>query len=229
LEFEPLVSGIAEDRARQLGFCYWAYSAWGTGQRECLWSVHNLPADLWAAYVAARRADAHVDSLRSAAQMLPLLCDLSHLAPPAATSGATAGPLLRLARQHGIACALHLPLQVCGHLAATLVLASPRLVSDEARLPMFQHGMQLLAELHALCSPQLAGLRRPRPARPALTLRERECLHWVSLGKTSWEIGRLLDISEHTARFHLRNARDKLSASNRQQAVSRAIQLGYLS
>ena len=39
-----------------------------------------------------------------------------------------------------------------------------------------------------------------------LTGRELECLEWVSHGKTSWEIGTILDLSERTVNFHLSNA-----------------------
>lgn len=64
---------------------------------------------------------------------------------------------------------------------------------------------------------------------PALTRRERQCLHWAALGKTSWEIGRLLSISERTSIFHLQNACQKLGVVGRQAAVARAVSLGLIS
>lgn len=39
----------------------------------------------------------------------------------------------------------------------------------------------------------------------ALTPRERECLQWLALGKTPWDIGMILKISRNTVRFHIRN------------------------
>lgn len=62
----------------------------------------------------------------------------------------------------------------------------------------------------------------------ALTRREQECLVWSAEGKSSWETGRILGISENTVIFHLRNAGRKLNVSNRQQAVARAISLGLI-
>ena len=62
----------------------------------------------------------------------------------------------------------------------------------------------------------------------SLTKRELECLSWVGEGKTSWEVSRILDISERTVVFHLQNAAMKLKAKNRMQAVARAVYLGFI-
>jgi DNA-binding CsgD family transcriptional regulator len=62
----------------------------------------------------------------------------------------------------------------------------------------------------------------------ALTKRERECLMWVSVGKTSAEIAGILPVSERTIVFHLANARMKLGASNSREAISKAISLGII-
>jgi len=64
--------------------------------------------------------------------------------------------------------------------------------------------------------------------RVALTQRDTECLTWTALGKTSWEISVILGFSESTATFHLRNAGNKLKASNRANAVAKAIHLGLI-
>lgn len=85
--------------------------------------------------------------------------------------------------------------------------------------------------------PALAGyvhhtLRRVLPEEEhrvkPLSERERECLSWVTEGKTSWEIGNILGISERTVHFHLGNACRKLGVNNRQHAVARALLLGLL-
>jgi LuxR family transcriptional regulator, quorum-sensing system regulator SolR len=58
-----------------------------------------------------------------------------------------------------------------------------------------------------------------------LTAREKECLKWAAEGKTAWEIGQILSISERTAVFHLNNMMQKLGASNRTQSIVRAVAL----
>ncbi len=59
--------------------------------------------------------------------------------------------------------------------------------------------------------------------KPNLTNREVECLKWIADGKTSWEISQILNISERTVIFHINNVCKKLSASNRTQAIAKAI------
>jgi len=54
-----------------------------------------------------------------------------------------------------------------------------------------------------------------------LTDRERDALAWVAEGKSDWEISVILGLSETTVRFHVDNARRKLGAVNRAQAVAR--------
>jgi LuxR family transcriptional regulator, quorum-sensing system regulator BjaR1 len=57
----------------------------------------------------------------------------------------------------------------------------------------------------------------------ALTAREHDALRYVADGKTDWEVGVILGIAESTARFHIDNARRKLGAMNRAQAVARLV------
>ena len=93
---------------------------------------------------------------------------------------------------------------------------------------------RLTAELQLFgAHAQEAALRlldpRETPAvRPALTAREREALCWTMEGKTAWEAGRILGISEQTVARHLQNAIRKLDAVNKHQAVIKALRLGLL-
>ena len=84
---------------------------------------------------------------------------------------------------------------------------------------------QMFASLlqHAVTRLELPELRRD--AETLLTARERECLKWSADGKTAWEIGQILGISERTAVFHINNVVQKLGASNKTQAIVRAVVL----
>lgn len=62
-----------------------------------------------------------------------------------------------------------------------------------------------------------------------LTTRELACLHWVALGKTSWETGVILGITERTVNFHIQNACRKLQVQSRQAAVTALMHAGQLS
>jgi DNA-binding CsgD family transcriptional regulator len=56
-----------------------------------------------------------------------------------------------------------------------------------------------------------------------LSPREIECLSWAAAGKTDAEIGRILEISPRTTRFHIENAKKKLGVATRVQAVAEAM------
>jgi LuxR family quorum-sensing system transcriptional regulator CciR len=61
-----------------------------------------------------------------------------------------------------------------------------------------------------------------------LSPRETECLTWVANGKSSWEIGMILSLSEHTVREYLGNAMRKLNCSSREQAIVTAVMKGLI-
>lgn len=63
---------------------------------------------------------------------------------------------------------------------------------------------------------------------PKLTARELECMQWVAVGKTDWEIGQLLGISSATAHFHVEKAKKKLGLASRTEAVARLTLFGLL-
>jgi len=62
----------------------------------------------------------------------------------------------------------------------------------------------------------------------ALSEREVEILHWVREGKSNHEIGMVLTISPLTVKNHIQRILKKLQASNRTQAVSKALSMRLL-
>lgn len=78
----------------------------------------------------------------------------------------------------------------------------------------------------------LAELVSPKPAEPVVTLltpREHEVLELLAEGLSNKVIALRLDISEHTAKFHVNSILDKLEADTRTDAVVRAARSGMLS
>lgn len=61
-----------------------------------------------------------------------------------------------------------------------------------------------------------------------LSTREHECLAWSATGKTSFEIGKILGLSEHTVNHYLNSATRKTGSVNRTQAVAVAIRNGWI-
>lgn len=61
-----------------------------------------------------------------------------------------------------------------------------------------------------------------------LTERELTCLQWAAIGKTSWEMGVIMGLTERTINFHVHNACQKFGVHSRQAAITAALQAGML-
>ncbi len=64
---------------------------------------------------------------------------------------------------------------------------------------------------------------------PILTQRQLECVLLVGRGKSDWEIGRILGISEETVKHHMKQAREQYDVPKRVQVVMRAVYDGQIS
>lgn len=69
---------------------------------------------------------------------------------------------------------------------------------------------------------------RALAAAPALTPRERDCIAFIAEGKTDWEISEVLAISRTTVITHVQNAKTKLGAATRSQAVAKCIAMNLI-
>jgi len=70
----------------------------------------------------------------------------------------------------------------------------------------------------------LAAKGESRKMQNRLTKRELEVLKWLARGKTSWEIAIILNVTEATINFHVKNINAKLNTVNRSHAVAVARQ-----
>ncbi len=61
-----------------------------------------------------------------------------------------------------------------------------------------------------------------------LSSAERKCLVWCARGKTSYEMGLILGLSEHTINHYLGRVQKKLDVSTRAQAVAAGIKNGVI-
>ncbi|WP_414652716.1 response regulator transcription factor [Hyphomicrobium sp.] len=62
----------------------------------------------------------------------------------------------------------------------------------------------------------------------SLTRRERQCLQGLAIGCSNNDIAKRLEISVPTVALHLSNARRKLDAKTREQAVALAVAHGLI-
>jgi len=98
-----------------------------------------------------------------------------------------------------------------------------------------RRSINLVAEGKSVLSPEVThrvfkaiSSSRGIPLEVALSKREMDVLHCLAQGMTSAQIASELFISENTVKTHVRHILEKLEASNRAEAVSRAIQLGII-
>ena len=75
---------------------------------------------------------------------------------------------------------------------------------------------------------KLSGLRNDSSNAPSFSRRERECLQWYAAGKSEWEIGEILSISEKTANTYLERAKQKFGVATRKQAIVAALRTGVI-
>lgn len=126
---------------------------------------------------------------------------------------------------NGISMALHLPE---GRHFVLGVVRDQALPQDGQALTRLVADLQLFT-VHALEAALRLLVPLPlQPETPKLTPRELEALRWTMEGKTAWEVGAILGISERTAVLHVNNAMHKLGCVNKHQAVVKALKLGLI-
>lgn len=125
----------------------------------------------------------------------------------------------------GICLALHLPQ------GRHFLLGMDRrddLPTQAGKLTRLVADMQLFA-VHAMDA-ALRVLLPPEQQleQPHLRPRELEVLRWTMDGKTAWEVGSILSITERTVVLHLQSAMQKLGCNSKHQAVLKALRFGLI-
>lgn len=83
-----------------------------------------------------------------------------------------------------------------------------------------------------LLTPHLLATRKRLDMLALITTlsgKEKLVVHWLMDSKSNWEISQLLNITENTVKFHMKNIFSKLQVTNRQQAASVFLAERYLS
>ncbi|WP_233839429.1 LuxR family transcriptional regulator [Cereibacter sphaeroides] len=73
----------------------------------------------------------------------------------------------------------------------------------------------------------ISALKKQQATKPKrLSPREIEVLRWAALGKSAWETGRIMGLTEGTVNFYVSNAIAKLGVVNKTHAVARCLDDG---
>jgi LuxR family quorum sensing-dependent transcriptional regulator len=126
-------------------------------------------------------------------------------------------------RSFGLEDVLAIPIRVQGRVKASVCAAGE--TSAIRGLSALVFG---LVAPHLYRAAERLSLSLMGEAGPSLSGRELTCLRWSAAGKTSREIAVIMDISEHTANAHIRNATTKLGVATRVQAVAEALRRGLM-
>jgi DNA-binding CsgD family transcriptional regulator len=132
--------------------------------------------------------------------------------------------------ENGIRRGYTLPIHGPGGELGLLMLSSAETDSEFERLTdEFEYDLQIIAHhFHDAVQRTIQKKAEVPPPIP-LTSREVEILKWTADGKTAWEIGQIVNISERTVNFHLRNIMTKFGVHNKTHAAAKAANLGLFS
>jgi DNA-binding CsgD family transcriptional regulator len=91
-------------------------------------------------------------------------------------------------------------------------------LSRHDRLALYFAGQETMLRVREMAMPDYAALSR----------RERECLQWMAAGKTDWETGQILSLSEKTVNVYIERAKSKFNVKTRTQAVALAVRASLI-
>lgn len=217
------LGSLLGDVTRELGFQHFAlldHASLG-GSGSGLLRIDNYPEE-WVEELVSRGYAAD-DPVHLASRRTNAGFDWSEL-----------GNLIRLERRHrrilarsrrfGLGSGVTIPANVPGEPSASCSFA----VRTGRELPLARLHCAELIGAHALSA---ARSLRPAaaPRRPHLSRRELQCLRLVALGKTDWEVARILGLSPHTARQYVKRARAAYDTVSRAQLVAYGLRDSWIS
>ena len=216
--------------ASELGFEHWIYGALVavTPTRSEQFVLNGYPDDWRNHYLEAGYTFRDPTVNYSRTHVVPTLwSELARSPGELARPDPVGQRIVDEARDFGLAKGLSVPLHGLGCQFGMMSYAAADPNHPITESTVCAEAMLLATYVHQAASNLMFGSRM-RDIR-ALSQRERECLKWAAEGKSEWEISQILGISEHTSEKHLLNAKSKLGAVNRVQAVAEAIRRGYIS
>jgi DNA-binding CsgD family transcriptional regulator len=131
--------------------------------------------------------------------------------------------------ENGIRAGYTIPIHGPNHELGLLMLSCGEAESDFLRMiDAHQYDLQIMAYHFHDSINRSVRMRSDAPCPIPLTEREVEILKWTVDGKTAWEIGQILNISERTVNFHLRNIMGKFGVHNKTHAAAKAVSFGLI-
>lgn len=127
--------------------------------------------------------------------------------------------LFEKAREHGLNHGVTVPLHVPGKPRASCTFASSQAVRTTPDLKVV---LQIIASFGFNVALRLSQ-PDSRGSKHRLTRREAECTTLVALGKTDWEIGKILGLGASTVKYFVSEAKKRYGVYKRSELVARAL------
>jgi DNA-binding CsgD family transcriptional regulator len=213
--------------AADLGFQYFALSHhvdFATAGTQAI-RLHNYPA-AWQDFYD-RHALGPSDPVHRASQVTSIGFPWSRMREMIPLTPADQR-ILELGRELGIADGFTVPAHVPGEAHGSCTFAN----DDGNPLPASMLPIAQLAGNYAFEAARRLWTGRgyrPPGLRPILTDRQRHCVGLVAGGKSDWEIGRILTMSEETATRHVKQACERYGVNKRTLLVTRTLFDGAIS
>jgi DNA-binding CsgD family transcriptional regulator len=221
VDHDAAVRELVGGYLREIGFAGFLFTAYGDTQAHLMCSCGQ---DLFLRY---RRDEFHVVdpiSRQARSSWLPVVWDARDYL---ARSSGKQAELFEVTLEHGYERGISVPIRGPGSWFDCFVALSRHSEREfeQGRNPWRNELMLIGAHISSVYH----GVLHRDAERPAdLTARELECLHWTAQGKTAWEVARLIDVSERTVQFHIRNACGKMNAASKHQAALKAANMGLI-
>lgn len=213
----------AGECARRLGYDVWVYAMMPANGTEVPFLCGSLPPTWYANHFADGHGAADPVLAHCRRHSAPLAWYVEDCVDEEDTACPVFfGDAADIGLHHGVT----VPVHGFGCLWGLLALASSSVTDRRSEARRLADAQLFAAYVHE-AGHRLASAVEGNHVH--LTERERECLRWTAGGKTGWEIGKMLGISERTVVFHLENAARKFGVYGRRQAAARAIALNIIS
>jgi len=187
-----------------------------------LWSTWGDRWDI--AYRLRRHADVDPRIVATRDRTLPCLWEGGSI-----VAHGRLARFLRDAAACGIRSGVAIPLGTSSPRAIVAFDASPSTLAPARRSAILARLGDMLWVAHAVHASRHATSPISDVAPSGLSQREHACLAMSARGLTSRDIGAKLGIATRTVDFHIGNVLVKLAASNRHEAIAKAIAQGWIS
>ena len=101
-------------------------------------------------------------------------------------------------------------------------------INSERLVTLHSTGFSMLSEYSGQGKSNEKSDDKKPQERSILTAGERRVMLWCGNGKTSFEISRILGLSEHTVNHYIASAVRKLDATNRTHAIAKALKMNIV-